>query len=243
MRLFISDLHLQQERPDITGAFLSFLRDTAAGAQELYILGDLFEVWVGDDAMGSFELMIADALRQLGTSGCRIFLLHGNRDFLLGKKFCRLAGCQLLRDPAQIELTGARVLLLHGDSLCTDDREYQRMKKLLRNPLSLLLLRCLPLSIRQRLAGNLRQQSRRRTRMKAADITDVNQQEVTRIMARHNVSIMIHGHTHRPAIHQLNAGRRIVLGDWEENYQYLQADAHSLQLRKVTIEPLLLAAE
>lgn len=243
MRLFISDLHLQQERPEITGAFLTFLRDTAATAQQLYILGDLFEAWVGDDAMGSFELMIADALHQLGTSGCQIFLLHGNRDFLLGKKFCRLAGCQLLRDPTAIELGGERALLLHGDSLCTDDREYQRMKKLLRNPLSLLLLRCLPLSARQRLAGNLRQQSRQRTRMKAADITDVNQQEVIRVMASHGVTIMVHGHTHRPAIHQLNDGKRIVLGDWEDSYQYLQADASGLQLRKVAIEPLLLATE
>lgn len=242
MRLFISDLHLQQQRPDITGAFLRFLQERATQAQELYILGDFFEVWLGDDAIGSFELMIADALRQLAEHGCKIFLQHGNRDFLLGKKFCRLARCRLLPDPALIEHNNEKYLLSHGDMFCTDDRAYQRMKRILRNPLSLLILRNLPLAGRQRLAGGLRQQSRQRSAMKAAQITDVNQQSVLRHMDKNQVQNLIHGHTHRPAVHQLaNQRTRFALGDWEQSYQYLQLDGQGAQLIEVPITRQLLA--
>ena len=191
MRLFISDLHLQQERPEISGAFLSFLKDTASQASELYILGDFFEVWIGDDAMGNFHLMIADALRQLAERGCKVYLQHGNRDFLIGNKFCQLAGCTLLPDPFLLEHQGEQILLSHGDMLCTDDRDYQRMKRILRNPLSLFILRRLPLKTRQKLAGDLRNTSRQRTSMKAAQITDVNPQAVQQLMHKHSVNTLI----------------------------------------------------
>lgn len=235
MILLISDLHLQEERPDITRAFFRFLQETAATAKALYILGDFFEVWIGDDAMSPFHLEVADALKQLADSGCKIYLMHGNRDFLLGKQFCRQAGCTLLADPTLLPHDGENILLMHGDSLCTDDRDYQRMKRLLRNPLSLFILRHLPLTTRQKLAGDLRAQSRNRTRMKAADITDVNPDAVLQAMQRYSVRTLIHGHTHRPATHQLPIGQRIVLGDWDSHGWYLRLEHDQLALESFAL--------
>lgn len=230
MILLISDLHLQEQRPDIARALFRFLQQTAPQAEALYILGDFFEVWIGDDAMDDFQHQVASALKQLADSGTRIYLMHGNRDFLLGKKFCQLAGCQLLKDPALLKHNGEDILLMHGDSLCTDDLDYQRMKRILRNPLSLFILRHLPLKTRQKLAGDLRNKSRSQTRMKAAEITDVNAQAVQQTMQHHGVRTLIHGHTHRPAIHKLAAGQRIVLGDWDSQGWYVQLDPQGLQL-------------
>ncbi|PZW46421.1 MULTISPECIES: UDP-2,3-diacylglucosamine diphosphatase [unclassified Pseudomonas] len=228
MILLISDLHLEQERPDITRAFLHFLDTRARHAEALYILGDFFEVWIGDDAMTPFQRSIAQALRRLADSGTRIYLMHGNRDFLLGKAFCREAGCTLLGDPHTVELAGEKVLLMHGDSLCTLDIGYQKMRRLLRNPLSLFILRNLPLDTRHRLARKLRSESRSQTRMKASDIVDVTPDEVQRVMARYGVKTLIHGHTHRPDVHALQVdgqpAKRIVLGDWDKQGWALQVD-------------------
>lgn len=228
MILLISDLHLEQERPDISRAFLHFLDTRARQAAALYILGDFFEVWIGDDAMTPFQHDIAGALRRLSDSGTRIYLMHGNRDFLLGKAFCREAGCTLLGDPHVVSLNGEKVLLMHGDSLCTLDLGYQKMRRLLRNPLSLFILRNLPLSTRHKLARKLRSESRSQTRMKASDIVDVTPDEVQRVMARHGAKTLIHGHTHRPAVHELlvdgQPARRIVLGDWDKQGWALQVD-------------------
>lgn len=235
MILFISDLHLQEARPDITRAFFRFLQETAVTAKALYILGDFFEVWIGDDAVTPFHLEVAAALKQLANSGCKIYLMHGNRDFMLGKQFCRQAGCTLLADPTLLSHNGEHILLMHGDSLCTDDRDYQRMKRLLRNPLSLFVLRHLPLKTRQKLAGDLRAQSRNRTRMKAADITDVNPDAVLQAMQRYSVRTLIHGHTHRPATHQLPIGQRIVLGDWDSHGWYLQLEHDQLALESFAL--------
>lgn len=235
MILLISDLHLHEQRPDITRAFFRFLQETAVGAEALYILGDFFEVWVGDDAMTGFHHEVASALRQLTATGCKVYLMHGNRDFLLGREFCRLAGCELLRDPALLTCNGENVLLMHGDSLCTDDRDYQRMKRILRNPLSLFILRHLPLKTRQKLAGGLRAQSRSRTRMKASEITDVNPGAVLQAMRSHSVRTLIHGHTHRPAVHELPEGQRIVLGDWDSHGWYLQLENGQLALESFAL--------
>ncbi|MBD9656278.1 UDP-2,3-diacylglucosamine diphosphatase [Pseudomonas sp. PDM12] len=228
MILLISDLHLEEERPDITRAFLHFLDTRARHAEALYILGDFFEVWIGDDAMTPFQRSIAQALRRLADSGTRIYLMHGNRDFLLGKAFCREAGCTLLGDPHTVELAGEKVLLMHGDSLCTLDIGYQKMRRLLRNPLSLFILRNLPLDTRHRLARKLRSESRSQTRMKASDIVDVTPGEVQRVMARYGVKTLIHGHTHRPDVHALQVdgqpAKRIVLGDWDKQGWALQVD-------------------
>lgn len=232
MILLISDLHLHEERPDITGALLAFLAQHAKHAQALYILGDFFEVWIGDDAITPFQRSIAQALSDIAATGTRIYLMHGNRDFLIGEDFCELAGCQLLKDPSIVHLAGEPVLLMHGDSLCTSDRSYIRLRRVLRNPLILFVLRNLPLRTRQRLAGDLRQKSKSSTRMKASDITDVNPAEVDRVMAQHKVHTLIHGHTHRPAVHDLaDHKQRIVLGDWDAQGWFIKATANTLKLQ------------
>ncbi len=233
MILLISDLHLEVERPDITRAFLHFLTTRARQAEALYILGDFFEVWIGDDAMTPFQQSIVDALRALSERGTRIYLMHGNRDFMLGKGFCRAAGCTLLGDPSVVELGGERVLLMHGDSLCTRDEGYMRLRRLLRNPLSLFILRHLPLPTRRKLARKLRNESRAQTRMKASDIIDVTPELIPRVLAEHGVRTLIHGHTHRPATHELEVdgrpARRIVLGDWDQQGWALQVDESGFQ--------------
>ncbi|QRY77067.1 UDP-2,3-diacylglucosamine diphosphatase [Pseudomonas sp. PDNC002] len=231
--LFISDLHLEAERPDITRAFLHFLSTRARTAEALYILGDFFEAWIGDDGMDEFQRSIARALRELSDSGTRIYLMHGNRDFLIGKAFCREAGCTLLRDPSLIDLGGEKILLMHGDSLCTLDAAYMKLRRWLRNPLTLFILRNLPLATRHKLARKLRKESRAQTRMKASEIVDVTPAEVERIMRDKGVRILIHGHTHRPAVHELDIdgrpARRIVLGDWDRQGWALEADEHGMQ--------------
>ncbi|WP_220813286.1 UDP-2,3-diacylglucosamine diphosphatase [Pseudomonas paralcaligenes] len=230
MILLISDLHLEEERPDITRAFLHFLRTRAREAEALYILGDFFEVWIGDDGMSPFQQGIARALRELSDAGTRIYLMHGNRDFLIGRAFCRAAGCTLLKDPSIVQFNGEPVLLMHGDSLCTLDVGYMKLRRWLRNPLTLFILRHLPLATRHKLARKLRSESRAQTRMKASEIVDVTPEEVPRIMAEHGVRTLIHGHTHRPAVHELQVGgenaRRIVLGDWDKQGWALQVDEH-----------------
>jgi len=233
--LLISDLHLQEERPDISRAFLDLLDGRARHAQALYILGDFFEAWIGDDGMTPFQASICQALRTLSDSGTQVFLMHGNRDFLIGKVFCKAAGCTLLRDPSVVDMGGEPVLLMHGDSLCTRDEAYMKLRRYLRNPLSLWILRHLPLSTRHKLARKLRSESKSQTRMKANDIIDVTPTEVPRIMRQHGVRTLIHGHTHRPAIHKLtlddgSAGRRIVLGDWDRQGWALQVDEQGFQL-------------
>lgn len=231
--LFISDLHLEAERPDITRAFLHFLSTRARAAEALYILGDFFEAWIGDDGMDEFQHAIARALRELSDSGTRIYLMHGNRDFLIGKAFCREAGCTLLRDPSLIDLGGEKILLMHGDSLCTLDVAYMKLRRWLRNPLTLFILRNLPLTTRHKLARKLRKESRAQTRMKASEIVDVTPAEVEKIMHDKGVRILIHGHTHRPAVHELeidgSPARRIVLGDWDRQGWALEADDRGMQ--------------
>lgn len=234
MILLIADLHLEQERPDISRAFLQFLEGRARGAEALYILGDFFEVWVGDDAISPFQRSIAQALRALSDSGTPIFLMHGNRDFLLGEDFCREAGCSLLPDPSLVTFNGERVLLMHGDSLCTQDLDYMRLRRILRHPLTLWLLRHLPLVARHKLARKLRMRSRDHTPRKASHITDVHPDEVPRVMAAHGVRTLIHGHTHRPAVHPLQVNgqpaRRIVLGDWHHQGWAVQVDENGCVL-------------
>ena len=233
MILLISDLHLEQQRPDITRAFVHFLQTRARQADALYILGDFFEVWVGDDAMEPFQHEIASALRELADSGTRLYLMHGNRDFMLGQGFCQLAGCTLLSDPCRVSFNGEPVLLMHGDSLCTSDAAYMRMRRLLRNPLSLWLLRHLPLAKRHALARKLRKESQLQTRQKAASIIDVTPSEVPRLMSKYGVRTLIHGHTHRPASHTLEvngqSAQRIVLGDWDQQGWALQVDENGYQ--------------
>lgn len=231
--LLISDLHLQEERPDITRAFLHFLATRARQADALYILGDFFEAWIGDDGMSAYQQSIARALRELTGSGTRLYLMHGNRDFLIGKQFCRETGAELLNDPCLITLEGQRVLLMHGDSLCTQDLAYMKLRRWLRHPLTLFILRHLPLSTRFKLARKLRSESKVQTRMKAAEIIDVTPELIPRVLAQYGVTTLIHGHTHRPATHDLRVNgqpaRRIVLGDWDTCGWALQIDQNGFQ--------------
>lgn len=241
MILLISDLHLEEERPDITRAFLDLLNGRARSAQALYILGDFFEVWIGDDAMTPYQLSICQALRNLSDHGTQIFLMHGNRDFMLGQAFCKAAGATLLKDPSVVEFNDEPVLLMHGDSLCTRDEAYMRMRRYLRNPITLWVLRHLPLRTRHKLARKLRSESRTQTRMKANDIVDVTPEEIPRIMQQYGVRTLIHGHTHRPAIHKLQIGeqaaKRIVLGDWDHQGWALQVDEHGFTLAAFDFVP------
>jgi UDP-2,3-diacylglucosamine hydrolase len=239
--LLISDLHLEEGRPDITRAFLGLLAGRARNAESLYILGDFFEAWIGDDAMSPFQRSICQALRTLSDSGTKVFLMHGNRDFMIGKAFCKAAGCTLLKDPSVVNFNGEPVLLMHGDSLCTRDEAYMRMRRYLRHPLTLWVLRHLPLSTRHKLARKLRSESRAQTRMKANDIVDVTPDEVVRVMAESGVQTLIHGHTHRPAVHDVlldgATAQRIVLGDWDREGWLLQIDEQGFHLESFAFEP------
>lgn len=241
MILLISDLHLEEGRPDITRAFLGLLAGRARTAESLYILGDFFEAWIGDDAMSPFQRSICQALRALSDSGTKVFLMHGNRDFMIGKAFCKAAGCTLLKDPSVVNLNGEPVLLMHGDSLCTRDEAYMRMRRYLRHPLTLWVLRHLPLSTRHRLARKLRSESRAQTRMKANDIVDVTPDEVLQVMMESGVKTLIHGHTHRPAVHDVQldgtTAQRIVLGDWDREGWLLQIDEQGFHLESFAFEP------
>ncbi|MCB1919969.1 MAG: UDP-2,3-diacylglucosamine diphosphatase [Candidatus Competibacteraceae bacterium] len=216
--LFISDLHLEPIRPAITTLFLTFLEQRARQAEALYILGDLFEAWIGDDDDSELGQTVASGLRALTGSGVPVYFLHGNRDFLLGERFAAVSGLQLLPESMVIDLAGKQALLLHGDTLCTDDVEYQTFRAQVRDPAWRARTLALPLAQRRALAGQLRETSRQAIQQKAADITDVNRQEVDRVMREHRVERLIHGHTHRPAIHEWTLDgysmRRIVLGDW-----------------------------
>lgn len=223
--LFISDLHLSGARPDITAQFLQFLGSEARAAERLYILGDLFEFWVGDDDPDADARRIKDGLRALTDAGVPCLLMHGNRDFLLGRAFCAETGCELLDDPTVIDLYGRRVLLTHGDLLCTDDRAYQRLRRVVRNPVVQWLFARLPLTQRQKIAARIRAGSQAHTYQAADSIMDVNRIAVTAAFKKADVDVMIHGHTHRPAVHTLDIGRaatRIVLGDWYEQGSVLR---------------------
>jgi len=219
--LFISDLHLDTTRPHIVEQFLAFLRDEAANADALYILGDFFEAWIGDDAAGELENIVADALAALHERGVPVFFMHGNRDFLLGDAYARRARMTILPDPSVIDIEGERLLLMHGDTLCTDDARYQAFRAQTRAAQWQRSFLEKPLSERQAFAAQARAESQRYTRSADDAITDVNDAQVRATMAAHDVAKLIHGHTHRPAHHRLDLGdakvaERIVLGDWYE---------------------------
>jgi UDP-2,3-diacylglucosamine hydrolase len=235
--LFISDLHLDASRPDITDQFLDFLAREAAQAQALYILGDLFEAWIGDDDPDPDKQRSIAALKTLTSRGVPCYVMHGNRDFLLGKRFCRDTGARLLDDGTIVELYGKRVLLMHGDTLFTDDPAYQRLRRIVRNPFVKLVLRNLSLRQRQRLAEKMRAGSKAHIQAmdkSAPDIMDVNDQAVADTFRRFDVQYLVHGHTHRPAVHRLqidgHEATRIVLGDWYDQGSVLRWNADGFEL-------------
>jgi UDP-2,3-diacylglucosamine hydrolase len=233
--LFISDLHLDPERPDITSQALAFLNDEARHAEALYILGDLFEAWLGDDDPDPEKRRVVAALKRLAEGGLPCYFMHGNRDFLVGERFAADSGCTLLEDPTVIELYGSRVILMHGDTLCTDDHEYQALRQMVRNPAWQAAALSRPLAERQEMARQLREKSAASMAGKATEIMDVNQDAVLRTMQDHGVYTILHGHTHRPAIHRFEADGheavRIVLGDWYAQGSALTWDETGYVLR------------
>lgn len=236
--LFIADLHLAADRPDITAAFLRFLREKAVSAQALYILGDLFEVWIGDDNPEPLLAEVADALKALSNQGVALYFIHGNRDFFLRKAYAGRCGMTLLPPSQVIDLYGTPTLIMHGDSLCTLDIAYQKFRKWWNQPWWQWLMLNMPLWYRQRLARKARARSaehKQQYKLQAQpQIMDVTPEEVPRVMAEAGVSKLIHGHTHRPAVHQLNVNgetaERYVLGDWYTQSSYLTVSADSWQL-------------
>ena len=232
--IFISDLHLDETSPDITQAFMHFIENTAVDAEKLYILGDFFEVWLGDDHDNPFNQRIMTALASLSMPK---FIMHGNRDFLIGQNFCEQTGFELLPDPTRLTLFNTPVLLMHGDSLCTRDEDYMEVRAMLRNPAFQAELLGKSLEERAAIASDARSQSKQHTRESAMDIMDVTPSEVVRVMQTQNVPLLIHGHTHRPQIHDVPEvkGQRVVLGDWNTKGWYLDMDQNGFSLESFPI--------
>ena len=235
---FISDLHLNQDRPDITKAFLNFLENTACKAEKLYILGDLFEVWIGDDDQNEFISEIQNALIRINKT-TKVLFMHGNRDFLIGPDFASSAGMKILTDPVVEEMFGDPVLLMHGDLLCTEDIDYQKFRKVSRDIKWQKEFLSKPLAERRIIAQNLRGASKEATGKKKEEIMDVSECEVIKIIQESSVSLLIHGHTHRPNSHSIalekHTAKRIVLGDWDEYGWYVWMDSNSCELNKFSI--------
>lgn len=232
--LFIADLHLQTEEPAITAGFLRFLRTQASAADALYILGDLFEAWIGDDDPTPLHHEVAAALRALTESGVPCYFIHGNRDFLLGKRFARESGMQLLPEEKVLNLYGRNVLIMHGDTLCTDDAGYQAFRAKVHQPWLQTLFLALPLFIRRRIAARMRAGSKAANSSKSVDIMDVNPQAVIDAMEKQHVQYLIHGHTHRPAVHALTVNgmpaQRVVLGAWHSEGSMVKVTPEGIEL-------------
>ena len=235
--LFISDLHVDEAHPDIAEQLHAFLGTEAREAEALYILGDLFESWIGDDDPDTAKRAVIAALRATVAAGTPCFFMRGNRDFLIGEGFARASGCTILEDPTPVELFGQRVLLMHGDTLCTDDRDYQRFRRMVRDPEWQAAF--LGQSLEQRLAQAraARDASRARTSTLSEEIMDVNAGAVQDALRGSGARVLLHGHTHRPAVHRFDAGgdaaTRIVLGDWYTQGSVLRWSADGFVLESL----------
>ena len=237
--LFVSDLHLDATRPAATEAFLALLDGEARRADALYILGDLFEAWIGDDDDAEPATRVCEALKQLVAAGVPVYLMRGNRDFLYGPAMAARCGATLLPDPCVVDLHGTPTLLMHGDLLCTDDAAYQAFRRQVRDPAWQQRFLGQPLAARRAFAAQARAASREHQQGLSEAIMDVNDDAVAATMARHGVARLVHGHTHRPAVHSLvvagRPARRIVLGDWYDQGSVLWADADGLSLQALPI--------
>lgn len=235
--LFISDLHLEDNAPERNGWLAEFLNGPARDAEAVYILGDLFEYWIGDDALSATAGQAAKEILSLRKSGVRCYFMHGNRDFLLGERYAATAGLELLPESCVVDLYGTPTLLMHGDSLCTDDVEYQAFRQQSRDPAWQTAMLNLPVTERLQLARKARAESAAHTSSASMDIMDVNADAVAAAFQEHGVKRMIHGHTHRPAHHRVNLGdtqaERIVLADWYDAASYLEVSADGVKSRPV----------
>ena len=237
--LCISDLHLSAERPDIHRAFTRFLADQAATATDLFILGDFFNLWIGDDDPDPFAAGIKSQLGELAASGTRVHLMHGNRDFLLGEAFCSDTGAVLVREPYLLSCFDDHYLLMHGDSLCTRDTDYMAFRDMVRDPAWQQAFLAKPIIERQEFAAQARAKSKAMSSNKPEDIMDVTPVEVSAVLSQTHQHTLVHGHTHRPAIHDIDIdgepGTRIVLGDWDKKGWYLEITPGGYSLRDFAI--------
>ena len=236
----ISDLHLCAQRPAVTQAFLHWLETDVSQAKALYILGDFFEAWVGDDVLddpqyGAEFQSVVHALRKLTDSGVRLYLMHGNRDFLIGQQFARACGLQLLPDPILLDTGNKRILLSHGDALCSDDIAYQKFREQVRSPQWQQAFLAQPLAARIAFAEQARSQSAENKATQSMEIMDVNAQAVAALIRDNDYpDVLLHGHTHRPSIHTLeidgHACQRWVLGDWHDTAAVCRLDKEKIEL-------------
>ncbi len=242
--LFISDLHLEDNRPQTTALLTDFLRGPASKADALYILGDLFEFWIGDDVLSETAQRVADSLAELGSRRVPCYFLHGNRDFLVGPAYAERAGLKLLPQTFVADIYGTPTLLLHGDTLCTDDLQYQVFRQRVRTQDFADRFLQLPTEQRQEMAHKARDASKQHTAsMAPSDIMDINEMAVREAFLAHGVQRMIHGHTHRPAFHQHDlgagfTGKRLVLSDWHNTGSYLRVDPQEYEQLTLAGTPL-----
>jgi len=231
---FAPDVHLDPSTPEIAGRFQRFLAGPARGARALFLLGDLFEAWIGDDDPEPAHQAVIGSIAAMAAAGTKIFVMRGNRDFMIGERFCAASGARLLDDPAILTMGRERVMLTHGDGLCVDDRPYQRLRALVRDPVIRADFARLPIDARRRLATQARAGSREHLANTASYITDVNQAAVETVLDDAGITLMIHGHTHRPGVHRFRSGgedrTRVVLGAWHDQADVVRWDDSGWQL-------------
>lgn len=232
---FVADIHLCSQRPELIQGFVDFIEKTAKDCNSLYLLGDIFEAWIGDDYLDPAIKPVIEALQALSNNGTSLYFQRGNRDFLVGTQFTQLIGAQLLEDSCIVTLESCDALIMHGDQLCTDDIEYQKFRSLVRSPEWQNDFLSKPIAQRLQIAEHLRTQSKEHSSAKSQQITDVNKEQVIQSIASCSSLLLIHGHTHRPAIHSVvlpdkRIAKRMVLGDWGESLWYIKSDASGCKL-------------
>ncbi|MEH0758275.1 UDP-2,3-diacylglucosamine diphosphatase [Vibrio sp. 16] len=233
--LFISDLHLSPSTPEINACFRKFMREEAIHAEALYVLGDLFEFWIGDDDKSDFASTVREEFKRLTENGVPVFFTQGNRDFLVGKRFAKQTGVTLLGDETTIDLYGRKAVVLHGDTLCTRDVNYLKYREKVHQPWLQWVFNRIPMFIKKKIVSKVQSDIKDDKQTKSLEIMDVTQSEVARVMAAHGVDLMIHGHTHRPMVHTFDrsgtTNTRIVLGDWYTQGSVLSYDKESFELQ------------
>ena len=227
---FISDLHLDNKRKDVKKSFFNFLESEASEFDNLYILGDLFEVWIGDDFSDQLTNEVISNLKKYSNKNKKIFIMHGNRDFLLGKEFVQDCGAELISDPLILNYENRRIMLSHGDIFCTDDSEYQKFKEKVRSENWKKEFLSKSLEERKKIAENLRKESSIKNSQKQDFLMDVNKSEIKKIAKKSKIDLLIHGHVHRPKVHKEDFGKRIVLGDWDKKYWYIRLEGEEVSL-------------
>ena len=232
---FISDLHLSENTPSVTEGFFEFLKTAAQELSHLYILGDLFEAWVGDDDNSELATNVMQKINRATRNGLEIFFIHGNRDFLCGQKFAEQSNITLLPDPFFLNFFDQKIALSHGDNFCTEDLEYIKFKKKVRSEKWQQEFLQKPLDDRLNIASNMRDASQKNNSNKDISIMDVTPNAIQEFFAEHRIDLLIHGHTHRPNTHQINSGTRIVLGDWHKTGWCLMLDEQQQELKEFTL--------